>query len=155
MGRGVNPIIIKCMLFLQKGLIAEKIVVECDIALLNYALFAQSNHLTIQSNLHRHHVPLIVFPVVDWISVYIKVDMAEKRKTLKIWLKRMWDRGGVEGTRPEAKNTKNIRGQRQPFRGETLSRARTRRKCSQKKILRSLKNFFTRLTKRSSKVFSR
>ena len=116
---------IKCMLFLQKGLIAEKIVVECDIASLNYALFTHSNHLTIQSNLYRHHAPSIVFPVVDWISVYIKVEMGERRKTLLICLKRMWDKGGVEGTRPKAKDTKNIRGQRHPFRGETLSMART------------------------------
>ena len=147
---------IKCMLFLQKRLIAEKIVVECDIASLNYALFAQSNRLTIQSNLYRHHAPSIVFPVVNWISVYIKVDMGERRKTLKIWLKRMWDKSGVEDTRPKAKDTKNIRGQRQPFRGETLSRAKTQAQVFSKEIIiRSLKIFFTRLTKRSSKVFFR
>ena len=44
----MNTIMIKCLLFLQRGLNAEKIVVECDIASLNYALFAQSNRLTIQ-----------------------------------------------------------------------------------------------------------
>ena len=38
---------IKCVLFLQKGLNAEKIVVECDVASLNYALSAQSKRLTI------------------------------------------------------------------------------------------------------------
>ena len=56
-------------------------------------------------------------------------------------------RGGVEDTRLEAKakNTKKIRGQGQPFRGQTLSRPRTgmleakakdqghKRKCSPKK----------------------
>ena len=34
-------------------------------------------------------------------------------------------RGGVEDTRLEAKDTKKIRGQGQPFRGQTLSRQRT------------------------------
>ena len=34
-------------------------------------------------------------------------------------------RGGVEDTRLEAKNTKKIQGQGQPFRGQTLSRPRT------------------------------
>ena len=65
-------------------------------------------------------------------------------------------RGGVEGTRLEAKamakDTKKIRGQGQPFRGQTLSRPRTgmleakakdqghSRKCSPKK--RFSKKFF-------------
>ena len=55
-------------------------------------------------------------------------------------------RGGVEDTRLEAKakDTKKIRGQGQPFRGQTLSRPRTgmleakdqghKRKCSSKKF---------------------
>ena len=34
-------------------------------------------------------------------------------------------RGGLEDTRLEAKDTKKIRGQGQPFRGQTLSRPRT------------------------------
>ena len=34
-------------------------------------------------------------------------------------------RGGVEDTRLEAKDTKKIRGQGQPFRGQNLSRPRT------------------------------
>ena len=34
-------------------------------------------------------------------------------------------RGGVEDTRLEAKDTKKVRGQGQPFRGQTLSRPRT------------------------------
>ena len=52
-------------------------------------------------------------------------------------------RGGVEDTRLEAKDTKKIRGQVQPFRGQTLSRPRAgmleakdqghKRKCSPKK----------------------
>ena len=52
-------------------------------------------------------------------------------------------RGVVEDTRLEAKDTKKIRGQGQPFRGQTLSRPRTgmleakdqghKRKCSPKK----------------------
>ena len=72
MGGGVNTIIIKCVLFLQKGLNAETIVVECDIASLNYALFSQSNRLTIQEDnlyLHAtHHALSIVFLGVDWIK---------------------------------------------------------------------------------------
>ena len=51
---------------------AEKIVVECDFASLNYALFAHSNRLTIREDnlyLHAaHHAPFIVFPAVDWIN---------------------------------------------------------------------------------------
>ena len=39
-------------------------------------------------------------------KVYIKVDMGERRKTLKIFHQRTWDRGGVEGTRLEAKGAK-------------------------------------------------
>ena len=57
----------------------------------------------------------------------------------------IFSRDGVEGTRLEAKDTKKIRGQGQPFRGQTLSRPRTgmleakakdqghKRKCSPKK----------------------
>ena len=78
-------------------------------------------------------------------------------------------RGGVEDTRLEAKakDTNKIRGQGQPFRGQTLSRPRTgmleakakdqghKRKCSPKK--KSLyKNFFKRSQKkRSSQKFFR
>ena len=39
-------------------------------------------------------------------KVYIKADMGERRKTLNIWLKRTRHRGGVEGARLEAKDTK-------------------------------------------------
>ena len=39
-------------------------------------------------------------------KVYIKIDMGERRKTLKIWPKRTRDRGVVEGTTLEAKDTK-------------------------------------------------
>ena len=63
---------IKCVLFLQKGLNAEKIVVECDVASLNYTLFGQSNRLTNREDslyLHAtHHAPSIVLPGVDWIK---------------------------------------------------------------------------------------
>ena len=69
-------------------------------------------------------------------------------------------RDGVEDTRLEAKakDTKKIRGQGQPFRGQTLSRPRTgmleakdqghRRKCSPKKKV--FKNFFKRSQKKRS-----
>ena len=64
---------INCVLFLHKGLNAEKIVVECDIAPLNYALFAHSNRLTIrENNLYlqaTHRAPSIVFAGVDWIKL--------------------------------------------------------------------------------------
>ena len=83
-------------------------------------------------------------------------------------------RGGVEDTRLEAKakDTKKIRGQgqRQPFRGQTLSRPRTgmleakakdqghKRKCSPKKK-RSLQKRFRRSQKKkkrsSQKFFKR
>ena len=76
--------------------------------------------------------------------------MGERRKTLNIWLKRTRDRGGVEGTRLEAKNTKSIRGQRQPFRGKTLSRARTPAQVFSKKIIiRSSKIFFSGALKKT------
>ena len=72
----------KCVLFLHKELNAENIVVECDIASLNYTLFVQSNRLTIrEDNLYLHatyHTPSIVFPGVDWIKF--------------IW-KLIWERG--------------------------------------------------------------
>ena len=73
-------------------------------------------------------------------------------------------RGGVENTRLKAKDTKKIRGQRQPFRKQTLSRPRTgmleakakdqghKRKCSPKKK-RSSQNFFRRSPKK--KVFQK
>ena len=73
-------------------------------------------------------------------------------------------RGGVEDTRLEAKDTKKIRGQGQPFRGQTLSRPRTgmleakakdqghQRKCSPKKQKkRSSQKFFRRSPKKKKK----
>ena len=61
-------------------------------------------------------------------------------------------RSGVEDTRLEAKDTKKIRGQGQPYRGQTLLRPRTgmleakdqghKRKCSPKKKKRSSQKFF-------------
>ena len=49
-------------------------------------------------------------------------------------------RGGVEDTRLEAKDTKKIRGQGQPFRGQNLSRPRTQAQAFFKKKV--FKNFF-------------
>ena len=68
-------------------------------------------------------------------------------------------KGGVEDTRLEAKakDTKKIRGQGQPFRGQTLSRPRTgmleakakdqghKRKCSPKKKKKKKKKVFTKI----------
>ena len=90
--------------------------------------------------------------------VYKKFDMVERRKTFKIWLKRTRDRGGVEGTRLEAKDTKNIQGQRQSFRGQTLFRARTKVQLFFKKkiiikIIRSSNLFFMRFKKKRSQIF--
>ena len=88
-------------------------------------------------------------------KVYIKFDMGERRKRLKIWPIRTRDKSGVEGTRLEAKDTKNIRGQRQPFRGQTLSKARTQAQVFSKKIMiiKSSKIFFTRVKKKVFKIF--
>ena len=70
-------------------------------------------------------------------------------------------RGGVEDTRLEAKakDTKKIRGQGKPFRGQTLSRPRTgmleakdeghKRKCSPKKKKGLHKNFSSDLHKKT------
>ena len=79
-------------------------------------------------------------------------------------------RGGVEDTRLEtkakAKDTKKIRGQGQPFRGQTLSRPRTgmleakakdqghKRECSPKKKKKGLhKKFLGDLQKKKKKKF--
>ena len=73
------------------------------------------------------------------------------------------NRGGVEDTRLEAKDTKKIRGQGQgqPFRGQTLSRPRTgmleakakdqghKRKCSPKK-----KKVFTKIFQAPHKILT-
>ena len=93
-----------------------------------------------------------MFPGVDWIKFILKADMEERRKLLNIWLKRTRDRGGVEGTRLEAKDTKNSRGQRQPFRGQTLSRVRTQVQVLSKKkiiIIRSTKIFCSGVLKKT------
>ena len=58
-------------------------------------------------------------------------------------LKKLTSRGGVEDTRLEAKDTKKIRGQGQPFRGQTLSRPRTQAQVLSKKK-RSSQKFFRR-----------
>ena len=83
--------------------------------------------------------------------------MGKRRKTLNILLKRTQDRGGFEGTRLEAKDTKNIRGQRQLFRGQTLSRARTQAQVFSKKkiIIRSSKIFFQVFSKKQNQKISK
>ena len=69
-------------------------------------------------------------------------------------------RGGVEDTRLEAKDTKKIRGQGQPFRGQTLSRPRTgmldqghKRKCSPKKKV--FTKIFQAISQKKKKVFTK
>ena len=80
-----------------------------------------------------------------------------------------FSRGGVANTRLEAKakDTKKIRGQGQPFRGQTFSRPRTgmleakakdqghKRKCSPKKKKVLCKNFSGDLHKKKKKVFTK
>ena len=71
---------------------------------------------------------------------YCGNKMVEKALGVKL-------RGGVEDTRLEAKDTKKFRGQRQPFRGLTLSRPRTgmlEAKDTGAKVFqkKGLKNFF-------------
>ena len=55
-------------------------------------------------------------------------------------------RGGVKGTRLEAMDTNKIRGQGQPFRGQTLSRPRT-----QVQVLSKKKKVFTKIFQAISK----
>ena len=86
----------------------------------------------------------------------MKVDVGERRKTLKIRLKRTRDRGGVESTRLEAKGTKQYPSQRQPLQGQTLFRARTQVQVFSKKktiIIRSSEIFFTRFKKKGLQNF--
>ena len=88
----------------------------------------------------------------------VKILFLERHATTRqqtMMKKEIITRGGVEGTRLKAKDTKKIRGQGkdqgQPFRGQTLSRPRTgmleakdqvhSRKCSPK-TKRSSKKFF-------------
>ena len=74
----------------------------------------------------------------------MKVDMGERRKTLKIWLKRTRDRGVVEGTRLEAKDTKKSEAKDSPFEDRPFLGQGHRRKCSPKKNsnITVFKNFF-------------
>ena len=52
-------------------------------------------------------------------------DWAFNQSSMTIFSEALITRGGVEDTGLEAKDTKKIRGQGQPFRGQTLSRLRT------------------------------
>ena len=79
---------------------------------------------------------------------------------INIILSGVENRGGVEDTRLEAKDTKKVRGQGQgqgqPFRGQTLSRSRTQAQVlSKKKGFH--KNFSSDLHKKtfSKKFFKR
>ena len=71
----------------------------------------------------------------------MKADMRERRKTLNIWHKRTRDRGGVEGTRLEAKDS--------PFEDRPLLGQGHRRKCSPKKKNNVFKNFFSGVLKKN------
>ena len=88
-----------------------------------------------------------------WFTQIIVFGTSRNCKTTTMVVKGVMTRGGVEDTRlkAKAKDTQKIRGQGQPFRGQTLSRPRTgmleardqehSRKCSPKKK-RSSKKFF-------------
>ena len=102
------------------------------------------------------------------LSLLKAVYISRKKKDLW-WQKQfVFTRGGVEGTRLEAKakDPKKIRGQGQPFRGQTLSRPRTgmleakdtSASALQKKKERSSQKFFRRSPKKkrsSQKFFKR
>ena len=85
---------IKCVLFLHKGSNAEKIVVQYDIASFIYALYAvkpfhNSRGLPIRAcyaSIASCTVYCVSMSGLD--KVYIKVNVGERRKRLKIWLKR-------------------------------------------------------------------
>ena len=74
-------------------------------------------------------------------------------------------RGGVEDTRLEARDTKKIRGQGQPFRGQTTLEAKDRnaqgqghkRKCSPKikKKKKGLHKIFQAISKKKKKDFTK
>ena len=102
-----------------------------------------------------------------YVQYVVSGSMQDARITKMLqftWLK---IRGGVEDTRLEAKakDTKKIRGQGQPFRGQTLSRPRIgmleakakdqghKRECSpkKKKKKRSSQKFFRRSPKKKKK----
>ena len=77
-------------------------------------------------------------------------------------LRKRNSRGGVEDTRLEAKDTKKIQGQGQPFRGQTLSRPRTKDTSASalQKKKKKKKKVFTKIfqaiptKKRFPKIFS-
>ena len=82
-------------------------------------------------------------------------QLSKKNERYDVFWK-LVSRGGVEDTRLETKDTKKIRGQGQPFRGQTFSRPRTgmleakdqghKRKCSPRK-----KKVFTKIFQATSK----
>ena len=82
--------------------------------------------------------------------------MGERRKTLKIWLKRTRDRGVIEGTRLEAKDTKKYpRPKTALSRTDLFQGKDTDASVLQKKIviIWSSKIFFTCLKKKDLKFF--
>ena len=82
--------------------------------------------------------------------------MGERRKTLKIWMKRTRDRGVVEGTRLEAKDVKKYRRPKTALsRTDLFYRKDTGASVLQKKIviIRSSNSFFTRFKKKCLKFF--
>ena len=147
LGEGVNTIMIKCVLFLQKGLNAENIAVECDIASLNYVLFTQSNRLTIQEDnlyLHAtHHAPSIVFLGVNWIKFIWKLmwERGERRSKFGLNGHGTEMESRAQGSRPRTQKISEAKGS--PFEDRPFLGQGHRRKCSPKNNNNKVfKNFF-------------
>ena len=90
-------------------------------------------------------------------------ELTQTKHNCHSYYKDILTRGGVEDTRLEAKDTKKIQGQGQPFRGQTLSRPRTGKleakdtsaSALQKKKKRSSQKFFKRSPRKNvyQKIF--
>ena len=99
-----------------------------------------------------HHLNCVSMGRLD--KVYIKVDMGERQKTLKFGLNGHGTEveSRAQGLRPWTQ--KNIRGQTQPFQGQTLSTARTRAQVfSKKNNIKVFNNFFHAISKKMSSKF--
>ena len=123
-------------------------------------MFAHSNRSTIwEDNLYlhaTHHAPSNVFPGVDWIKFIYKLiwERGERRSTFGLNGHGTEVELRAQGSRPRIQ--KNIRGQRQPFRGQTFSRETTQAQVFSKKIIiRSSKFFFQVFSKKQNQKISK
>ena len=115
----------------------------------------QKSVLTLESSSSRRNSIFADYIIITDTAFCNRQWLANPQKFMSLFNSRKVPiRGGVEHTRLEAKDTKKIRGQGQPFRGQNLSRPRTgvrnargqgrRRRCSPKKRKTSSKIFFRR-----------